>query len=120
MEEIKVLTPTSMLGYGFPIEWFKEGLKKNPDVITVDTGSTDSGPHKLGMGSLTCSMESYYKDISLLLEAGYEYKIPLFISSAGGVGSDKHLEIFIEIIKKICKNKKYILKLQQLMEKLIR
>jgi len=106
VEEIKVLTPTSMLGYGFPIKWFRDGLKENPDVITVDSGSTDSGPHKLGMGALTCSMESYYKDISILLEAGHECKIPVFISSAGGAGSDNQLEIINEIVKKICREKK--------------
>ena len=112
MEELKVLTPTSMLGYGFPIKWFKDGLKANPDVITVDSGSTDSGPHKLGMGALTCSVESYYKDISLILEAGHECKIPVYISSAGGAGSDKQLEIINGIVKKICREKKCILKLQ--------
>lgn len=30
MDEIRVLTPTGMLGYGFPLEDFKEGLKRNP------------------------------------------------------------------------------------------
>lgn len=106
MKEIKVLTPTSMLGYGFPIKWFKEGLKANPNIITVDSGSTDSGPHKLGMGALTCSTESYYKDTSILLEAAHSCKIPVFISSAGGAGTDKHLEIFNEIVKKICRERK--------------
>lgn len=106
MEEIKVLTPTSMLGYGFPIKWFKEGLKANPNVITVDSGSTDSGPHKLGMGALTCSVDAYCKDISLILEAGHECKIPIYISSAGGAGSDKQLEIINGIVKKICREKK--------------
>jgi len=111
MKELKVLTSTGMLGYGFPATWFKEGLKANPDVITVDSGSTDSGPHKLGMGALTCSVESYYKDTSMLLGAGHACKIPVFISSAGGAGADKHLEIFNEIVKKICREKKMHLKI---------
>jgi len=106
-EEIRILTPTAMLGYGFPIKWFKKGLELNPEVITVDSGSTDSGPHKLGLGSMTCSQEAYYKDISLLLEAGYEKKIPVYISSAGGDGSDEHVDIFLEIIRKIAKEKGY-------------
>ena len=110
MEEIRILTPTSMLGYGFPINWFNKGLKFSPGVITVDSGSTDSGPHKLGMGALTCSMEAYYKDIYLILEAGSEYKIPVYISSAGGSGTDNQLEIINGIIKKICREKKYKLK----------
>lgn len=106
-DEIKILTPTAMLGYGFPLKWFKKGIEKNPDVIAVDSGSTDSGPHKLGLGVMTCSREAYYKDISNILEAAYEKKIPVFISSAGGDGTDVHVNQFLDIIKDISKNKGY-------------
>lgn len=106
-DEIRILTPAGMLGYGFPAKWFKKGLDMNPDVITIDSGSTDSGPHKLGLGAMTCSREAYYKDISLLLEACFEKKIPVFISSAGGDGSDEHVDAFAEIIKEISKSKGY-------------
>lgn len=110
-EEIRVLTPAGMLGYGFPVKWFKEGLKRNPDVIAIDSGSTDSGPHKLGTGAMTCSREAYIKDISLMLEACYEKKIPVFISSAGGDGSDQHVDEFLEIIKGIAREKGYHFKI---------
>lgn len=106
-DEIRVLTPLPMLGYGFPVEWFKKGLEMNPDVIAVDSGSTDSGPHKLGTGAMTCSVEAYRKDISILLEACHEKKIPVFISSAGGDGSDQHVDAFLEIIKDISREKGY-------------
>ena len=106
-QEIRILTPTSMLGYGFPIKWFKKGITMNPDVIAVDSGSTDSGPHKLGLGYMTCSREAYYKDISILLEAAHTKKIPLYISSAGGDGSDEHVNVFLEIIKDISRKKGY-------------
>lgn len=106
-DEIRILTPTAMLGYGFPVKWFKKGLDLNPDVIAVDSGSTDSGPHKLGLGVMTCSREAYHKDISILLEAVHERKIPLFISSAGGDGTDIHVDVFLDIIKEISKEKGY-------------
>ncbi|NLH02526.1 MAG: DUF1446 domain-containing protein [Clostridiales bacterium] len=106
-DEIKILTPTAMLGYGFPLKWFKKGIDRNPDVIAVDSGSTDSGPHKLGLGVMTCSKEAYYKDISNILEAAHEKKIPVFISSAGGDGTNVHVDEFINIIKDISKNKGY-------------
>lgn len=110
-EEIRVLTPAGMLGYGFPVKWFKEGLERKPHVIAIDSGSTDSGPHKLGTGAMTCSKEAYIKDISLMLEACYERKIPVFISSAGGDGSDQHVDEFLEIIKSIAQEKGYHFKI---------
>ena len=57
-DEIRILTPSGMLGYGFPIEHVKMGLALKPHAITIDSGSTDSGPQKLGLGEMTCSRES--------------------------------------------------------------
>ena len=42
-DEIRILTPSGMLGYGFPIEHVKMGLALKPHAITIDSGSTDSG-----------------------------------------------------------------------------
>ena len=50
MQEIKVLSPTAILGYGFPVESFQNGLAQHPDFIAVDAGSTDPGPYYLGAG----------------------------------------------------------------------
>lgn len=106
-QEIRVLTPLGMLGYGFPVNWFKKGLEMNPDIITADAGSTDSGPQKLGLGSMTCSKDAYYTDIAVLLEACHEKKVPLYISSAGGNGTNKHVDDFLSIIKDIASAKGY-------------
>ena len=106
-EEVKVLVPTAMLGYGFPLKWFKEGMKRNPDIIAVDSGSTDSGPHKLGLGEMTCTREAYYKDISNIMEAAQEKKIPVYISSAGGDGTNIHVDLFLDIVKSIAREKGY-------------
>ena len=38
---IRILSPTAILGYGFPETSFASGLALNPDVIAVDAGSTD-------------------------------------------------------------------------------
>ena len=42
---LKVLSPTAILGYGFPESSFEEGMSRKPDVIAVDAGSTDPGPY---------------------------------------------------------------------------
>lgn len=107
MDEIRIMTPNGMLGYGFPIKWFKRALSMDPHIIAVDSGSTDSGPHKLATGVMTCSREAYIKDISLLLDAVSEKKIPLFISSAGGAGTNDQVDIFLDIIKAISKERGY-------------
>ena len=49
MNEIKVLSPTAILGYGFPMSSFNEGMKRNPDVIAVDAGSTSAASKQTRM-----------------------------------------------------------------------
>ena len=48
--EFKVLSPTAILGYGFPEASFLRGIEQKPDLIAVDAGSTDPGPFYLGAG----------------------------------------------------------------------
>jgi hypothetical protein len=98
-DAFKVLVPTGMLGYGFPEKWFLEGLKRNPDMISVDSGSTDSGPQKLALGEMTCSKEAYYKEIRFLVTEGKKHHIPVFISSAGGDGTNGHVDLFVDLAK---------------------
>ncbi len=50
MNQMRILSPTAILGYGFPRESFEEGMSRRPDVIGVDAGSTDPGPYYLGAG----------------------------------------------------------------------
>ena len=45
-----ILAPEGMLGYGIPVRSMVEGMKRNPDAIAVDAGSTDPGPYYLGAG----------------------------------------------------------------------
>src|SRR5258705_10357822 len=102
-DEIRILTPSGMLGYGFPVDPFKLGLAARPHAIAIDSGSTDSGPQKLGKGEMTCSREAYVKDIEVLLEAQHETRIPVLISSAGGDGTNLHVDVFRDIIAEIAK-----------------
>ena len=105
MKEIRVLSPVGMLGYGFPAESFQKGLEKKPHVIAADAGSTDAGPHKLGAGVGIVSKEATKKDLTLMLTAGCEHKIPVIIGSAGGSGAEVHLNWTSEIVKEIAKEK---------------
>ena len=51
MIPIKVLVPSGVLGLGFDLEALNNGVKNNPDIISIDGGSTDSGPYSLGSGT---------------------------------------------------------------------
>jgi hypothetical protein len=109
-EELKplclVATPIGMCGYGFDESEFTTSLAhltsfSLPTAIILDSGSTDSGPNKLATGISSIPRSSYKTDLTKLVKAVLEYDIPLLISSAGGDGSDKHVDEFVEIIREI-------------------
>ena len=53
----KILVPSGVLGLGFDQEALNLGLKRHPDIICIDGGSTDSGPFYLGTGTTKYSSE---------------------------------------------------------------
>ena len=72
---IRILSPTAILGYGFPETSFASGLALNPDVIAVDAGSTDPGPYYLGAGVSFTNRPAVKRDLRLILGAGREHGI---------------------------------------------
>lgn len=107
-QDFSILTPNAMLGYGFNASHFWYGIRKyRPSAIIVDSGSTDGGPYKLGMGRMTCGRGSYVRDLEPILAAAYHHKIKVLIGSVGGDGSDKHVEEMFGIVREICERKGY-------------
>ena len=99
-----------MLGYGFDEQEMLttlERLAKDPipTALIVDSGSTDSGPKKLAMGDMTCPRSQYKRDLGRLLKGVNRYKIPLLIGSAGGAGTNQHIENFMGIIDESSREK---------------
>ena len=45
---VKVLIPSGALGISVDPDALERGLQMQPDIIAIDGGSTDSGPHYLG------------------------------------------------------------------------
>ena len=105
MEEIRILSPTAILGYGFPMESFEEGMKRKPHVIAVDAGSTDPGPYYLGSGKSFTDRNSVKRDLEIMIPAALEQNIPVIIGTAGGSGGRPHVEFNLDIIKEIAKEK---------------
>ncbi|KAH8807575.1 hypothetical protein F5884DRAFT_703760, partial [Xylogone sp. PMI_703] len=103
----RILTPIGMLGYGFDEDLnyscLQDITKENvPVAIILDSGSTDSGPEKLALSTTTTPLSSYKRDLKKLLALSHEFSVPVLISSAGGSGTDSHVNDFLELIQEIC------------------
>jgi hypothetical protein len=80
MKEIRLLSTSAILGYGFPEASLQAGLARNPHIIGVDGGSVDPGPHYLGAGVPFCSTMAIKRDLRLMLRAAIGAGIPLIKS----------------------------------------
>jgi hypothetical protein len=96
-----ILSPTAILGYGFPESSFKQGLCHSPDLIAVDAGSVDPGPYYLGAGKSFTDRAAVMRDLRLMLQAGIERGIPVVVGSAGGAGAAPHLAWTVDILREI-------------------
>lgn len=107
MDEIRIFSPTAILGYGYPRASLEEAMRRRPHVIAVDGGSTDGGPYYLGMelgeggGSGGAFIEMLSRDVGPLLKAAMEAKIPLIIGSAGFAGAELHLQATVMVIRNL-------------------
>lgn len=100
-KEMVIFSPQGMLGYGYPMKSLENGLAYHPDVIAVDAGSTDGGPHRLGMGIGGVSDYATKKDLIPLIKAAKERNIPLIIGSAGGSGANERVDALANIVDEI-------------------
>ncbi|MCL2852494.1 MAG: DUF1446 domain-containing protein [Defluviitaleaceae bacterium] len=111
MEELRILSTTAILGYGFPEESFREGVARKPHVIAVDAGSTDPGPYYLGAGISFTARAGVKRDLEFMFEASMELGVPLIVGTCGGSGADAHLDWNVDIVKEISREKGYTFKL---------
>lgn len=104
-----IVTPIGMLGYGFADAEIETALAQTsseqdcPVAFILDSGSADSGPSKLALGTMTCPSTSYVRDLRRLLRLGVQYT--MFISSAGGDGSDEHVELLSDSVKELAQER---------------
>jgi len=111
MEEMRILSPTAILGYGFPEESFREGMNRKPHVIAVDAGSTDPGPYYLGAGISFTDRNAVKRDLAIMIPEGLKAGIPVIIGTAGGSGAKPHLDWNIEIIREIARENRLSFKM---------
>ncbi len=111
MKEFRILSPTGIVGYGFPEESFAAGVALKPDLIACDAGSTDPGPYYLGSGIPFTNDTAVKRDLTLMLKAACELHVPLIVGSAGGSGATPHLERDVRIVREIAREQKLSFKL---------
>lgn len=100
-KELRLLSTSAILGYGFPEASLAAGLARNPDIIGVDGGSVDPGPHYLGIGKPFCSPMAIRRDLRLMLLAAVRQGIPLVIGTCGGAGGEPHLQLVAAMARDI-------------------
>ena len=99
--ETKILVPAGALGIPYDRAALARGLEAGPDLIAIDGGSTDSGPHYLGTGTSKYSRSATKADWSELMAARATAGIPLLIGTAGTCGADSAVDWMLDITMEI-------------------
>ncbi|MGY2129481.1 acyclic terpene utilization AtuA family protein [Blastococcus sp. SYSU DS0617] len=100
-DAVRVLTPSGMLGAGFPPETIDRGLELGADVISIDGGSTDSGPHYLGSGTAKTTRAAVARDMRFILRAAAKAHIPVIVGSCGTSGTDSGVDWVAGIVDEV-------------------
>jgi hypothetical protein len=97
----RVLVPVGMLGGGFSAETVARGIELGAELIAVDGGSTDSGPHYLGTATAKTARGAVRRDLSVLLTAARRARVPLVVGSCGTSGTNAGVDWIYDIVVEI-------------------
>ena len=103
MNSCRILVPYGAVGLGCDDEAFEAGLAMNPDIISSDAGSTDSGPYYLGSGKGKYAQAAVKRDLKRMILGAHRLGVPVTIGSAGTCGSDFGVDETVDCITEICK-----------------
>jgi Acyclic terpene utilisation family protein AtuA len=95
---VRVLVPVGMLGGGFPDGTVERGVGLGADIIAVDGGSTDSGPHYLGTATAKPARSAVARDLRTILAASVPAGIPVVVGSCGTSGTDAGVDWVYDIV----------------------
>jgi acyclic terpene utilization AtuA family protein len=98
---VRVLVPTGMLGGGFPPATVERGIALGADLLAVDGGSTDSGPHYLGTATAKTARAAVARDLGTILPAAHAAGIPVVVGSCGTSGTDSGVDWVYDIAAEI-------------------
>ncbi|WP_177228773.1 acyclic terpene utilization AtuA family protein [Amycolatopsis sacchari] len=101
VESVRVLTPSGMLGAGWDHATVERGIALGADVISIDGGSTDSGPHYLGSASPKTTAKAVKRDLRSALTAAAAAGIPVIVGSCGTSGTDSGVDWVAGIVAEV-------------------
>lgn len=110
----KVLVPSGVLGLGFSTKALQAGLVRQPDIIAIDGGSTDSGPFYLGTGTSKYSATVCRAEWAELMRARAELNIPLIIGSCGTCGTDGMVDWMYQLTTELAAEMGHTLKIARI------
>lgn len=97
----RILVPSGALGLNYDPEALARGVAAKPDLIAIDGGSTDSGPHYLGTGQSKYARASTKEEWAGLMAARAQAGVPLVIGTAGTCGADRAVDWMLDITREI-------------------
>lgn len=103
---MKIVALNGLLGYGYEEESLKIAFSEKVDYLGVDAGSTDPGPYYLGSGKSFTDRNAVKRDLALALPKALAHKAPFIIGTAGGAGSEVHVQWLKEILLEIAAEQK--------------
>ncbi len=92
VESVRILSPSGMLGAGWDHATIERGIALGADVISLDAGSTDSGPYYLGSAMPKTTAKAVARDLRSLLTAASAADIPVIVGSCGTSGTDSGVD----------------------------
>ncbi len=92
MDTVRVLAPSGMLGAGWDHATVERGIALGADVISIDAGSTDSGPYYLGSSMPKTTAKAVARDLRSLFTAAASAGIPVIVGSCGTSGTDRGVD----------------------------
>ena len=98
---VRVLIPSGALGLNYDQDALERGIAKQPDIIAIDGGSTDSGPSYLGRGVSKYARSSTKIEWAGLMQARSKANCPLVIGTAGTCGTDSAVDWMLDITREI-------------------
>ena len=99
--DVRVLTPTGMLGGGFSRRHIEYGIAHGAQAIALDSGSTDSGPSYLARAVSKTNREAIRRDLEILMAAAHQARIPILIGSCGTSGTDAGVDWTADIVVEV-------------------
>jgi hypothetical protein len=94
---VRIFVPTGSLGAGAREEEIHEAIARGAHAIATDAGSTDSGAAYLALGISKNNRGSVKRDLTLLMKAAAQARIPLIVGSCGQAGGDANVDWTKEI-----------------------